>query len=76
LGGAIGAVLAILGSGVVESILKTILPYAPTGKLVLITPLLLIGSFIGALLVGFLSGIYPAWRAALMQPVKAIRIGE
>jgi len=75
-GGILGSVLALLGSGVVEYILKTILPYAPSGQLVLIEPNLLFAAFFGAIVLGIISGIYPAWRAASMRPVEAIRTGE
>ena len=76
LGGTIGCVLAIAGSGFVEFIIKKILPYAPTGNLVSIEPKLLISALIGAVILGMASGIYPAWRASSMKPVQAIRSAE
>lgn len=75
-GGIAGDIIAILGSSIVEHILKRILPYAPTGELVLITPHLLVLSFIGAIILGLVSGIYPAFRASSMRPIEAIRRGE
>lgn len=75
-GGILGCILALLGSGVVEYILKTILPYAPSGQLVLIKLSLLFAAFLGAIALGIVSGIYPAWRASSMRPVEAIRTGE
>jgi putative ABC transport system permease protein len=75
-GGLLGNGLAFLGSGVVENILKRILPYAPSGQLVLIRPDLLVGAFLGAIILGVIAGIYPAWRASSMRPVEAIRSGE
>ncbi len=76
IGGFIGDIVAILGAQAVEYILRHILPYAPGGKLVLITPGLLIGSFIGAIVMGLIAGIYPALRASSMRPVEAIRLGD
>jgi len=76
LGGVLGGVLALLGSGLVEYIIKMILPYAPNGQLVLISSGLLLTAFVGAIILGIVSGIYPAWRAASMRPVEAIRTGE
>jgi ABC-type antimicrobial peptide transport system permease subunit len=52
------------------------LPYAPRGQLVLITPSLLEVSFIGAVVMGLIAGIYPALRASSMRPVEAIRMGD
>jgi putative ABC transport system permease protein len=75
-GGVLGSVLAFLGSSVVERIIKGILPYAPSGQLVLIKPALLFASLLGAIILGVISGIYPAWRASSMRPVEAIRAGE
>ena len=76
LGGTIGCVLAITGSGSVEFIIKKILPYAPTGNLVSIEPKLLVSALAGAVILGMVSGIYPAWRASSMKPVQAIRSVE
>jgi len=76
LGGMLGSILALLGSGIVEYTLKKILPYAPSGQLVLIEPDLLVKAFLGAIILGIISGIYPAWRASSMRPVEAIRKGE
>ena len=76
LGGILGSILALLGSDLVEYIIKKILPYAPSGQLVLIKPSLLLTTFLGAIVLGIISGIYPAWRAAAMRPVQAIRQGE
>jgi putative ABC transport system permease protein len=75
-GGILGNFLALLGSGIVEYSLKKILPYAPSGQLVLIKPNLLITALLGAIILGIISGIYPAWRASSMRPVEAIRTGE
>ncbi|OHB56899.1 MAG: hypothetical protein A2173_00430 [Planctomycetes bacterium RBG_13_44_8b] len=75
-GGALGCILALAGSGIVEYVIKIILPYAPTGKLVTIEPQLLLWAIIGAILLGMISGIYPAWRASSMKPVQAIRSAE
>jgi putative ABC transport system permease protein len=76
IGGAIGCGLAMAGSGLVEYVIKKILPYAPTGKLVTIEPKLLAFAIIGAVILGIISGIYPAWRASSMKPVQAIRSVE
>jgi putative ABC transport system permease protein len=76
LGGIIGNVLALAGGGLVEHVLKLILPYAPSGKLVAISLPLLVASLGGAIVTGLVAGIYPASRAASMRPVEAIRSGD
>jgi putative ABC transport system permease protein len=76
IGGIIGNLLALTASGTVEMLVKKLLPYAPKGSLVIIQPSLLLTAFTGAVLLGVISGIYPAWRAAAMRPVKAIRTAE
>ena len=76
LGGILGNILAVLGSGVVERSIKMILPYAPSGQLVSIKLDLLVWAFVGAIVLGIVAGVYPAWRASSMVPVEAIRRGE
>lgn len=75
-GGLGGIVLAILGGNIVEQFVRQVLPYAPSGRLMLITFRLLITSILGAIALGLISGIYPALRASLMRPIEAIRSGE
>jgi len=76
LGGIVGVLFALVGSNIVEHILKGMLPYAPSGKLVYITPQLMVSAFLGAIILGLVSGIYPALRASLLKPIEAIRRGE
>ncbi|MBU1912045.1 MAG: ABC transporter permease [Candidatus Omnitrophica bacterium] len=76
LGGILGAALAGIGSSLVEHIIRTVLPYAPAGKLVLIKPSFLVISLLATLVMGLVAGIYPALRASLMKPIEAIRSGE
>lgn len=75
-GGLGGIIMAILGGNIVEHFVRQVLPYAPSGKLMLITFRLLLTSILGAIALGLISGIYPALRASLMRPIEAIRSGE
>ena len=65
-----------VGNRVVEYGLKAFLPYAPSGSLVVISPALLVAALSGAVILGVISGIYPAWGAASMRPVEAIQRSE
>ena len=75
-GGILGNIIALLGGKTIEYILKQVLPYAPKGHLVIITPHTLLVSFFGALAMGLIAGLYPAFRASSMKPIEAIRKGE
>lgn len=74
LGGVAGNLIALGGGRLVEHLLKTFLPYAPSGALVRLSPTLLLLSLLGAAATGLLAGVYPAGRAAAMHPVRAIRV--
>lgn len=75
-GGVAGTVLALAGGTLAEAVIRRILPYAPSGRLVLISPGLVLWALAGAVLAGLLAGLYPASRAASMRPVEAIRSAE
>ena len=75
-GGIFGNIIALLGGKTIEYILKQVLPYAPKGHLVIITPHTLLLSFFGAVIMGLVAGLYPAFRASSMKPIEAIRKGE
>lgn len=63
-GGAVGCGLGVA----VASGLRGLLPFQPV-----VTPWVVIGAFAGSIVLGLVGGLYPAWRAATMDPVKAIR---
>lgn len=72
----IGNLAAWVGAKGVEGIIRIILPYTPYGNLVVITADIITISLLGAVLIGVLSGIYPAIRASRLSPVEAIRREE
>ena len=76
LGGIFGSIIAIIGGNLVELLVRKAMPYAPSGKLLLITPDLLAYSFLGVIIVGIISGLLPALKAASMRPIEVIRSGE
>jgi|WetSurMetagenome_2_1015567.scaffolds.fasta_scaffold57698_3 putative ABC transport system permease protein len=72
-GGILGIIFALALARVTDIIMRSVLPYAPEGGLVQINAKLIIGTLIGVILIGLLSGIYPAWRAGRIRPLEAIR---
>lgn len=76
LGGIVGSIAAIFGGNLTEILVRKVMPYAPSGKLILITPGLLLLCFMGAIILGVVSGLYPALRASSMRPIEAIRSAE
>jgi putative ABC transport system permease protein len=75
-GGVLGIAAALAGSRAVEAWLRARLPYAPSTPLVHAEGLIIAISVAGAMLLGSLSGLLPAWRAAGLSPVEAIRSGK
>lgn len=79
LGGIVGTFLAVFGGSYIEKLIRGVMSkagYVPAGQIVHFTPQIIIGCFIGAIVLGVLSGIWPAYRAAKMRPIEAIRSGE
>jgi putative ABC transport system permease protein len=76
LGGFFGSIVAIFGGNFTELLVRKVMPYAPGGKLLLVTPELLLFSFLGVIIIGIISGLYPAFKAASMRPIEVIRSGE
>jgi len=73
LGGGLGIVFSLVLSKITEGLIRELLPYTPTGGLVVISAGL--GALTMALVVGIgiASGLYPAWRAARVRPLESIR---
>jgi putative ABC transport system permease protein len=75
-GGIIGCLLAIIGASLVEAAIRMLINLGVQGSIVHITPGLIGSTLLGSILLGFFAGLYPAWRAASMRPIEAIREGE
>ncbi|HWR64012.1 MAG TPA: ABC transporter permease [Candidatus Thermoplasmatota archaeon] len=73
-GGIIGIVLGVFGSQGLTLILNNVMTMGPSMNL---TPIITISSVVLAvtvsLIVGVLSSLYPAWKAARMSPIEAVR---
>ena len=74
-GGILGVVFALILARVTDIVIRSILPYAPGGGLVIIDMRLILITLAAILSIGLLSGIYPAWRAGRIRPLEAIRGG-
>jgi putative ABC transport system permease protein len=70
--GVIGGLLG-LGLGALIAAAGNQAGAASASELFLVTPRLALGSVVFALVLGVLSGLYPAWHAARLDPVTALR---
>jgi putative ABC transport system permease protein len=72
-GGILGILFAIVLSRVTGVLIRYVLPYAPSGGLVMIDLKLILLTMAGIVAIGLLGGLYPAWKAGKIRPLEAIR---
>jgi putative ABC transport system permease protein len=75
IGGILGIGVAVAASGVIEGFVRSAIPYAPAGSLVLFDPYLASITLLFSGALGLVCGIYPAVRSARLSPMEAIRGG-
>ena len=75
-GGLAGVLLALSGTSIVEKAIQSLIDFGTKGTMVEITPQVMLAALVGSAVIGCFAGLYPAWRAASMRPVEAIREGE
>lgn len=75
-GGVLGCIIAFVGASAVEAAIRALINLGVQGSIVRMTPGLIGSALIVSILLGFFAGLYPAWRAASMRPIEAIREGE
>jgi len=65
LGGLIGIALGFAASAAIDALVEDLVPVVDMGTVLM--------SFSFAAAVGLIFGIYPAWRAASLRPIEALR---
>ena len=74
----IGSLFAILASYIIAPLLnvitKSFIPSPPAGSIISFTPLILIYGVLFSIIVGFIAGIYPAYKAGSLSPSEVIRM--
>lgn len=74
-GGLVGLLLATLGARGLETWLRSRLPFSPTDALVRPEFGVALVCLAATALLGSFAGLLPAWRAARLSPIEAIRAG-
>jgi putative ABC transport system permease protein len=72
-GGLFGVLVAVGSARLVEGLIRGVIPFAPQGSLIGISPVTLLGCTVLSLVLGLVAGFYPALRAASVRPVEAIK---
>ncbi len=72
-GGITGIGLAFVFARLSDILVRRVLPYSPGGELVSIDMNLAFLTLAVVVVVGLLSGIYPAWKAGRVRPLDSIR---
>jgi putative ABC transport system permease protein len=72
-GGIVGVLAAVVSSRLVETLIRGLIPYAPKGSLITLSLPALALCLGLSLVLGMIAGFYPAFRAARIRPVEAIK---
>ena len=72
-GGLAGILIALVLSRVTDFLIRQVLPYSPTGSIVMIGPWAAFTALVFIIAIGLAGGIYPAWRASRIRPIESIK---
>jgi putative ABC transport system permease protein len=72
-GGVVGTIVGAAGSTLADQLLRSALPYAPSGRMVVLDPGLAVATVALTLALGVVAGVYPSWKASHASPMEAIR---
>lgn len=74
-GGIIGTSGALIGSSVIEMLVRGALPFSPKGSLITFDPFLFLICILASGALGVIASLYPCWLASKVSPLEAIRNG-
>jgi putative ABC transport system permease protein len=67
-----GTSLTAMGGWGIETLLRRVIPFVPSGRLIQLDPLSVFLAILAALLMATLAGLYPAARAARVRPARIL----
>lgn len=73
LGGFVGIVSAMFSSRGIEYLAKKMMPYSPSGQMILFEYDIAGMCILLSVLIGLIVGFYPAWLASRVSPIEAIK---
>jgi len=72
-GSIMGIVISLIGSKAIETIVKKMMPYSPSGEMITFNLDIALMCLALSLSIGLIVAFYPAWIASRISPVEAIK---